>query len=431
MADKTGFLTKQGGKIKTWKERWCVLKNNNIYYSKSQDREGEKGHISLDGLNTDSVKTWSKKKSSFEIKTPTRVFYLVADTDAERDDWIRAIHSSLNTHSSGSQKKVGLADFDLLTVIGKGAFGKVLQVRRKKDGKLFAMKVLNKKNILESNELEHTRTEKNVLQKVVHPFLVNLHCSFQTPDKLYFVMDWVNGGELFHHLQKEKRFTPERAKFYCAEIVLGLEYLHNHGIIYRDLKPENLLLTADGHICMTDFGISKEGLISDDDKTTTFCGTPEYLAPEVLQGKPYTKAIDWWSFGTLMHEMLTGLPPFYAKDVQDMYKKILQQELILPSSMDADTKDVILKLLTRDPTKRLADPKAIKAHPYFKEIDFEKLFKKEIRPSFVPQVTGPSDISQVDKAFTSEDPLADTHGGGGLPEDKQANFAGFTFTPDQ
>ncbi|PRP85630.1 hypothetical protein PROFUN_06419 [Planoprotostelium fungivorum] len=436
MADKSGFLTKQGGTIKTWKERWCVLKNNKIYYSKSQDKEGEKGHIDLEGLKPADVRISDKKKCSFEIKTPARVFYMIASSDSERDEWIRCIAASVATAGDGnSKKKVGLQDFDLLNVIGKGAFGKVLQVRRKKDGKLFAMKILNKKNILESNELEHTRTEKNVLQKVcaeyssptnssqvVHPFLVNLHCSFQSADKLYFVMDWVNGGELFHHLQKERRFSPERAKFYCAEIVLGLEYLHNHGIIYRDLKPENLLLTAEGHICMTDFGISKEGLISEDDKTTTFCGTPEYLAPEVLQGKPYNKNVDWWSFGTLMHEMLTGLPPFYAKDVQEMYKKIIHQELILPSTMDPDTKDIILKLLIRDPSKRLSDPKQIKAHKYFQGIDWDLLFRKEIKPSFVPSVSGAADVSQVDKetAFLSEDPNAEmATQGGGIPPEKQ------------
>jgi RAC serine/threonine-protein kinase len=168
------------------------------------------------------------------------------------------------------------------------------------------MKVLNKQTILDRNEVAHTQAEKSILMKLDCPFLVHLHFSFQTSDKLYFVMDYVNGGELFFHLQKEKTFDPNRVLFYSAEILLGLEYLHEQGVIYRDLKPENILLTSQGHICMTDFGISKEGLHCKDDRTATFCGTPEYLAPEILEGKGYGKAVDWWSFGTLIYEMMTG-----------------------------------------------------------------------------------------------------------------------------
>jgi len=270
-------------------------------------------------------------------------------------------------------------------VIGKGSFGKVLQVRKKDTGRIYAMKVLNKKNILDNGELEHTKTEKNILQKLIHPFLVNLNYSFQTADKLYFIMDYINGGELFYHLQKEHKFTSERVRFYCGEIVLGLEYLHNSGVIYRDLKPENILLTDDGHICMTDFGISKEGLLADNDRTATFCGTPEYLAPEVLEGKGYTKAVDWWSFGTLMYEMLTGLPPFYSQDVQQMYFKIMHAKLELPDTLDSDTKSILNGLLEREPSKRLADSTMIRAHPYFKGLDWEKLLRKEIAPPFILQ----------------------------------------------
>lgn len=199
-------------------------------------------------------------------------------------------------------------------------------------------------------------------------------------------MDYVNGGELFYHLQKEHKFTPERVRFYCAEIILGLEYLHNSGVIYRDLKPENILLTEDGHICMTDFGISKEGLEAEDARTETFCGTPEYLAPEVLEGKGYTKAVDWWSFGTLMFEMLNGLPPFYSQDVQQMYFKIMHAKLEFPESLtDEKTKSMLLGLLERDVSKRLADSNKVKAHPYFKGMDWDALLRQELTPPFIPQ----------------------------------------------
>merc|ERR1711915_103281 len=251
-------------------------------------------------------------------------------------------------------------------MIGSGSFGKVLQVRHKQTGHIFAMKVLNKKRIIERNELPNTISERNILRQLNCPFLVTLYYSFQTPDKLYFVMDFVNGGELFYHLQKEGVFPPDRVKFYAAEIVLGIEYLHSRGIIYRDLKPENLLLNSEGHICMTDFGISKEGLAAKDDRTSTFCGTPEYLAPEVLEGKSYGKEVDWWSLGTLMYEMLTSLPPFYCEDVQLMYAKIMKEDLDLASKFDdPEVVDLITKLLARDPTDRLASPESIKAHPYF------------------------------------------------------------------
>jgi len=295
------------------------------------------------------------------------------------------------------------------------------------------MKVLNKKNILENNELEHTKTEKEILQKLIHPFLVNLNYSFQTPDKLYFIMDYINGGELFYHLQKEHKFTPDRVRFYCAEIVLGLEYLHNSGVIYRDLKPENILLTDDGHICMTDFGISKQGLLAEDARTATFCGTPEYLAPEVLEGKGYTKAVDWWSFGTLMYEMLTGLPPFYSQDVQQMYFKIMHAKLELPDTLDEPTKSMVNGLLERDPNKRLADATLIKAHPYFKGTDWDKILRKEVKPPFIPPVKGKLDVSMVDPAFTSEKPTIDDGNDPAdnkISSDNQKKFEGFTFIPE-
>jgi len=442
MADKAGYLTKEGGNFKTWKKRWMVLKNNVIYYSKKQN-SGELGIIRLNGITPDQVAISTRTRKNmfmFEIKTPNRTYYLCCDTESDRLSWIDSIKQSMGGASKGSGngganggKKITVADFDLLHVIGKGSFGKVLQVRKKDNGKIYAMKVLNKKNILENNELEHTRTEKEILQKLIHPFLVNLNYSFQTPDKLFFIMDYINGGELFYHLQKEHKFTPERVKFYCAEIILGLEYLHNSGVIYRDLKPENILLTDDGHICMTDFGISKQGLLAEDARTATFCGTPEYLAPEVLEGKGYTKAVDWWSFGTLMYEMLTGLPPFYSQDVQQMYFKIMHAKLEIPEQLDEAAKSMIIGLLERDPNKRFADAAIIKSHPYFHGTEWDKILRKEVKAPFVPPVKGKLDVSMVDPAFTSEKP---TISDGSDPEESkissehQKKFEGFTFVPE-
>eukprot|EP01117_Protostelium_nocturnum_P008951 TRINITY_DN3213_c0_g1_i1.p1 TRINITY_DN3213_c0_g1~~TRINITY_DN3213_c0_g1_i1.p1 ORF type:complete len:442 (+),score=185.70 TRINITY_DN3213_c0_g1_i1:123-1448(+) len=437
MADRSGYLVKEGGNFKTWKKRWFVLKDGVIYYSKKQD-SGELGVVRISGLTTDAVQVSARKgkKYCFEVKCPQRTYYFQAATEKEMEEWIQTVKDSITISgkSKGGAKTMSVSDFDRLAVIGKGSFGKVIQVRKKDTGKIYAMKVLNKKNILENRELEHTRTEKSILQKLAHPFLVNLIYSFQSSDKLYFVMDYINGGELFYHLQKEQRFTPERVRYYCAEIVLGIEYLHNSGVIYRDLKPENILLTNEGHIILTDFGISKEGLIADDARTATFCGTPEYLAPEVLQGKGYGKAIDWWSFGTLMFEMLTGLPPFYSQDVQQMYFRIMHAKLEFPQDVGDDTtRNIINSLLERDPTKRLADPKSIKSHPYFNSIDWDKLLRKEIPPPFIPPVKGQTDTSMVDPTFTSEritvlepaDPSETP-----ISPENQKKFEGFTFIPD-
>jgi len=443
MADKAGYLTKEGGRIKSWKKRWFVLKNNVIYYSKKQN-SGELGIIRLAGVSASQVVLSTRRKNKkfcFEVQTPARTYFLVPENENDMNSWMECIKQSINTSGGGTAngsngdgvvKRVGLQDFDLLHVIGKGSFGKVLQVKKKDTGKIYAMKVLNKKNILENNELEHTKTEKNILQKLAHPFLVNLAYSFQTPDKLYFIMDFINGGELFFHLQKDHKFPPDRVKYYGAEIVLGLEYLHNSGVIYRDLKPENILLTDEGHIILTDFGISKEGLEATDARTATFCGTPEYLAPEVLEGKGYTKAVDWWSFGTLMYEMLTGLPPFYSQDVQQMYFKIMHADLELPATMDHDTKSILSGLLDRDPVKRLGDAVAIKAHPYFKGMDWDKLLRKEVKPPWIPDVGGKESIKQIDPTFTSERPTLSepNEPTGKLNSDAQQKFEGFTFVPD-
>lgn len=438
MADKQGFLIKEGGNIKTWKKRWCVLKANHLYYCKKVNGT-ELGIIQLADVTLVRVST-RKKKHCFEIWTPERTYYMIAPDDAQRDSWIETITAAKKaldqkTQANGAggpgaapvEEKITVKDFDLLNVVGKGSFGKVMQVRKKDNGRIYAMKVLNKKTIIERNELAHTQAEKNILQKLIHPFLVNLVYAFQTEDKLYFIMDYINGGELFFHLQKEEKFSDDRVRFYCAEIICGLEYLHAKGVLYRDLKPENILLTEDGHICMTDFGISKEGLESDDDKTVTFCGTPEYLAPEILQGKSYGKAVDWWSFGTLMYEMLTGLPPFYSQDVQEMYNKIMNDKLVFPPHVSVEARSLLTGLLDRNPDKRLQDAKLIKAHPYFKGLDWEAIQRKEIDPPFVPNVKGKNDTSQVDAEFLAETPKLSVDKDCNLSQTLQQNFAGFTF----
>jgi RAC serine/threonine-protein kinase len=441
MSVKQGFLVKEGGSIKTWKKRYFVMKNAALIYSKKADT-GNLGFIELQKSGKIESCEYKDKKFAFMVETPKRIFYLVAPSEDERVSWVAALQDERDriqekgkyapkpnqpASAKKPQKAVNAEDFDLLQVIGEGSFGKVYQVRKKDTAKIYAMKVLNKKTILERSEVEHTKTEKDLLQRLVHPFLVNLYFSFQSTDKIYFVMDFVNGGELYSHLQREKKFPEPRVRFYCAEICLGLEYLHSSGVLYRDLKPENLLLRDDGHICMTDFGISKQGL-GENDRTTTFCGTPEYLAPEVLQNAPYGKGVDWWAFGTLMYEMLTGLPPFYSKDVQQMYQKILSAPLNISSTVSPEARSLLTQLLEKDPNKRLSDAKLIKAHPWFKPIDFKLLVEKEITPPYIPPVKSKDDMAMIADEFKRQTVrLPGDNAGPAISDKDQSNFSDFTF----
>jgi len=426
VVEKTGWLVKEGGSIKTWKKRYFVLKNGDLSYYKNPGEEAL-GTISLAEATSGIEISDSKKKSyCFQIVTPNRTYLLSAESDDERKGWLDALNEAREQVHGRGGEKVSVNDFDLLTLVGKGSFGKVMQVRKKDTGKIYAMKVLDKKHILEHNEVEHTLSEKNILQKLHHPFLVNLNYSFQTEDKLYFILDYVNGGELFYHLQREKRFSEPRVQFYAAEILLALEYLHANGIIYRDLKPENLLLTSEGHIVLTDFGLCKEG-IKDNEKTGTFCGTPEYLAPEVLKGKGYGKAVDWWSFGSLVYEMLTGLPPFYSQDVQEMYRKIMTEKLKFPQTMSENAVALLEALLQRDVNLRLKDPPQIKQHAFFQGINWDALFAKKVPPPYIPPVTSEDDISQIDPVFVEEPARISVSEGTQIDKDEQSNFEGFTY----
>ncbi|EKM51814.1 uncharacterized protein PHACADRAFT_127719 [Phanerochaete carnosa HHB-10118-sp] len=329
--------------------------------------------------------------------------------------------------SSGASLTID--DFELITVIGKGSFGKVMQVRKRDTSRIYALKTIRKQHIVERGEITHTLAERLVLARVNNPFIVPLKFSFQSEQKLYLVLAFVNGGELFHHLQREQRFDEERSRFYSAELLLALEHLHELDVVYRDLKPENILLDYTGHIALCDFGLCKLNM-KDSDTTNTFCGTPEYLAPEILSGQGYNKTIDWWTLGVLLFEMLSGLPPFYDENTEQMYQKILQNPLVFGDDISSQARSILTGLLTRDPTQRLGvnGAEEIKKHPFFaKNIDFSKLLKKQIQPPFKPSVASPVDVSNFDTVFTTEEPLDSVVEGSQLSQTVQAQFAGFSY----
>ncbi|RIA98707.1 kinase-like domain-containing protein [Glomus cerebriforme] len=289
-----------------------------------------------------------------------------------------------------------LSDFTICRTLGTGSFGRVHLVQSKYNNKFYAMKVLKKTEVVRLKQVEHTNNEKHILEQVQHPFLVNLWGTFQDSANLYMVMDYVVGGELFSILRKTQRFPDHIAKFYAAEVILAFEYLHSNDIIYRDLKPENLLLDHNGHIKITDFGFAKYV----PDITWTLCGTPDYLAPEIIQSKGYGKAVDWYSLGVLIFEMLAGYPPFYDDDHMRLYEKILSGRIKYPSFFDPIAKDLLKRLLTSDLSKRYGNLKGgsndIKSHQWFKGIDWDRLIKREVQAPYIPNVSGEGDASNFD-----------------------------------
>lgn len=333
------------------------------------------------------------------------------------------------SYSPSSGQSLTIDSFELLKVIGKGSFGKVMQVRKRDTQRIYALKTIRKAHIASRNEITHTLAERLVLARVNNPFIVPLKFSFQSEQKLYLVLAFVNGGELFHHLQQEQRFNEERSRFYSAELLLALEHLHELDVVYRDLKPENILLDYTGHIALCDFGLCKLNM-KDNDTTNTFCGTPEYLAPEVLNGSGYNRTIDWWTLGVLLYEMLSGLPPFYDESPDVMYKKIVNNPLVFSDVVGPDARTILTGLLSRDPLKRLGvnGAEEIRRHPFFhKHIDFAKLLAKKIQPPFKPKVASAVDVSNFDEVFTSEEPLDSVVEGSKLSQTVQEQFAGFSY----
>ena len=303
-------------------------------------------------------------------------------------------------------KEVNLEDFKILKVIGRGSFGKVCLVEYLPTHEIYAMKSLKKDILIEEDQIESTILEKEILQSIDHPLLCRLIFCFQTEDRIFFVMPFLSGGELFQHLRKFKTFSEEMVKFYGAQIAIALQYLHDKNIVYRDLKPENILMNDKGYLCLADFGMAKK--LKDDEKALSFCGTPEYLAPEIITGEGHDKNVDWWSLGIILYEMLCGIPPFYVENLDKMYDLIKYEEVSFPKDvyLSEEAKDIIRKLLAKEVTDRLGYKtglEEVKKHPFFNGLDFDLIEQQKVPAPFIPQIDNNTDVQNFDAVFTNED----------------------------
>jgi len=448
---KQGNLEKQASKtflgIAPWRSRWIVLSNSELaYYNSSKAGEEKRGGVPLEEIRAVEANT-KKRPWGFSVidVSGQAVMELGASSREERDEWMKAIENAVAKPAAVSSpggegpqetvfgRKCTKEDFELVGVIGQGSFAKVMQVKLKTPpNPTYAMKVLKKKTVMDRGQLEHTMAERAVLEKFKqHPFIVNLHYAFQTKDKLYFVLDFCPGGELFFHLKNEGCFSRNRTMHYTAEISSALDYMHSMGIIYRDLKPENLLIDEQGHMKLADFGLCKRTVTAEGEKKAkTFCGTPEYIAPEILTGqekKAYGKEVDWWALGTLLYEMLSGLPPFYDKKVNQMYRKILHDPLRPHHRVPPDAFALVQKFLERKPANRLGsgedDFAKIKQEPFFGVIDWAKLNRREYQPEFVPHQAK----DYVDPTFSAI-PIGSDAAPSTLAQTVDGSkFSGFTF----
>uniref|UniRef100_A0A7N8XPA0 Protein kinase C n=1 Tax=Mastacembelus armatus TaxID=205130 RepID=A0A7N8XPA0_9TELE len=318
-----------------------------------------------------------------------------------------------------------------------GSCEQVMLAELKGSDEVYAVKVLKKDVILQDDDVDCTMTEKRILALArKHPYLTQLFCCFQTKDRLFFVMEYVNGGDLMFQIQRSRKFDEARSRFYAAEVTSALMFLHRHGVIYRDLKLDNILLDAEGHCKLADFGMCKEGILNGV-TTTTFCGTPDYIAPEILQELDYGPSVDWWALGVLMYEMMAGQPPFEADNEDDLFESILHDDVLYPVWLSKEAVSILKAFMTKSPNKRLGCvvaqglEEAIKLHPFFREIDWTLLEQRKIRPPFKPRIKTKRDVNNFDQDFTREEPVLTPVEDSIIKQINQDEFKGFSYFGDK
>ncbi|CAJ0937750.1 unnamed protein product, partial [Mesorhabditis belari] len=338
---------------------------------------------------------------------------------------------------TGGDKKYNLSNFTMAKVLGKGSFGKVLLVELKGKSEYYAMKCLKKDVILEDDDTECTYIERRVLILASQcPFLCQMFCSFQTNEYLFFVMEYLNGGDLMHHIQQVKRFDETRTRFYACEIIIALQFLHSNNIIYRDLKLDNILLDSEGHVKLADFGMAKTEMNRENGMASTFCGTPDYISPEIIKGQLYNEAVDFWSFGVLMYEMLVGQSPFHGEGEDELFDSILNERPYFPKSISKEAAKCLSALFDRNPNTRLGMPECpdgpVRQHAFFRGIDWKRFEARQMQPPFKPNIKSASDASNFDEDFTSEKAvLTPIHDKNLLASIDPEAFLNFSYTNPQ
>ena len=349
----------------------------------------------------DSSEPISKLISKLNLENPSRYPIISLKTSDDRENldyWLSLPEKDLTPLEDSSEliavfyspvpAKVCCSTFEFIKVLGKGSYSIVTLVRKKDTGILYAMKSIEKQRVLQEITVSQILSEKIILSSINHPFICKMFWAFQSRKKLHIVMEYYPGGELYHHLKRVRSFSEDHAKFYFAEVLLSLKYLHEKDIAYRDLKPENIVIDIDGHARLTDFGLSKMDMR---DESRSFCGSPEYMSPDMLRNQGHTKMVDLYCVGVLLFELITGRPPFYDKNKDEMYSKILNGKLEVPDFVSDDAKDLITKLLDKNPKTRIGSQGGIEdviRHPWLRDVDFEKLVEKKVQPPFVPDLQG-------------------------------------------
>ncbi|EAY15387.1 AGC family protein kinase [Trichomonas vaginalis G3] len=409
-----GFLNKKGSKFGFWHKRYVVAIGSQIIISKSQTDKPER-YINMNGdVTIESQSDVSPPRFTLTPKGEKPIT-LATNTVEELNDWLNQMRS-MTFMTSG----ITMDDFDVISVLGRGFYGKVMLCHKKNTNDIFAIKTVHKNRLVSAKKVHTIFTERNVLMKAQHPFIVSLKFAFQTDTKVYLGLEYAPGGELFYHLQKFGSFPIDDVRIYIAEMALALDFLHKHGVIYRDIKPENILLDAQGHVKLTDFGLAKD--LTDESSTTTFCGTFEYMAPEVVARSSYGPAIDWWALGILTYELLNGHSPFQSDNRALLFMSIRTQPPKFPARTDRNTIDFISNLLNKDPELRYGMDQ-IRTHPFFNGMNFDDVLEKKYKPSFVPTI--PNDVAALnfDSEFTCE-PAQDSIA---TPVGQGNEFNGFSF----
>ncbi|XP_044592863.1 atypical protein kinase C isoform X3 [Cotesia glomerata] len=401
----------------------------------------------LNDRNGDQVPLDSSPQSSpkAHLDDETAESSVIEDSRPRTNDEGEELALDVVANADGTndlQRQYSLADFELIRVIGRGSYAKVLMVELKRTKRIYAMKVIKKALVTDDEDIDWVQTEKHVFETASnHPFLVGLHSCFQTPSRLFFVIEFVRGGDLMFHMQRQRRLPEEHARFYAAEISLALNFLHKKGIIYRDLKLDNVLLDHEGHVKLTDYGMCKEG-VRDGDTTATFCGTPNYIAPEILRGDEYGFSVDWWALGVLLYEMLAGRSPFDIAGASEnpdqntedyLFQVILQKTIRIPRSLSVKAASVLKGFLCKEPNERLGcgrGPSAfldIVGHPFFKAIDWEMLEQKQVTPPYKPRLDSDRDLANFPPEFTDEPVHLTPDDQRVIEEIDQSEFEGFEY----